>query len=159
MENNSLKNLEQLKELFMKYNENSSVGIFYFCLNLLAPNNFIRTKLMTIFEIREQKLGISERKAILKDLERLGSVERYLLTIMKKSLDGRDYERQVDYLIKKIYQIREEYRIAIIEDINRHISEAVNDDSNMERKNAFIELLKTLNQIADIQLKYEKIRS
>ncbi|MDP3645417.1 MAG: hypothetical protein Q8S54_19815 [Bacteroidota bacterium] len=120
--------LEELKVVLLLLNETHNLfGTYDFVFKIfLSPSGFFMKESGKVFDLRDMKIENSEKQKLYKVHAKMSTVSRHALTIMTKSIKGKDFERQVNFLIKKTKSLPDYLQDGMLNDIQNYIQEKEN---------------------------------
>lgn len=149
--------LEEFKTMLLSYNNRVSTEVFEAVFGIIDPKGYLSKEAELVFDVKHMKIPEPEKMKLYNDIQQIITLERHVNTIMRKSLKGKDFEKQVDFLIKKIKGLPERWQVGakkqITDLLNSQVPKKAHDTPTLE---ALIETSKNITRCVDIQQKYNK---
>ena len=157
MENQVLTELANfLKSLNEKKNPEL---VFNLCYSLERPDGFLSKEIEKIFDVKDLIISNDEKLKLIDKYQNLGIITKHCVTIFKKSLSGKDFEKQINFLIKKIEQQTEDYQAGILRQIKEFLdSDKAKKVKGLDKKRITVmaNLSATINETVRVQGEYDK---
>lgn len=121
MEEKHLKELEVFKVRLLSLNKNKTLApeVYKTVHKLITPSGYLSKEAQVIFDIDSLRMVESEKMKLIGEFHQLNTIVGHALTIMRKSTAGRDFEKQVDFIIKKIKNLPERWHDGVLNQLNQ----------------------------------------
>lgn len=155
--NTQSKEVDELKDRLLSLNkQNKPQEVFDLVYLFLDPKGYLSKEAEKIFDIGDLKLDNKEKRRLINNFHKLAIVKKHSLTILRKSLSNKDFENQVNLLVKKIDVLPSQWREGLLRQINDYfLNKAEPEDCDIKTIRAIAMVAKTLSNMMSTQLKYE----
>ena len=152
--------LQQFEKVLTENNKKNLKEISFLSLHLINDRSFLTKELSKIFALNQMPISDSEKEKFIKNLKQLSGVKKHLLGILRLSINGKAFDKHIEFLIKKIKHLPATYKESILNDFNTYenVKESYYEADplkDLKELKAFKNISKTLNYAEDIQIRYE----